>query len=324
MTITLNGTTGITNDGGYTGDGVVFADTTPSNTLVTTTGGNVGIGMTPSGSYKFEVSGDANFGNVNLGYQAYLRWGGSTSLSIQGTSTNNLLFITNGTERARIDSSGNLLVGVTSAFNSAHTILKSTANTADLQLTVGGAGSVPGVSFHWANNTGTANAANSLMKLGLMGGTGRSISAGGSINANGADYAEYMTKAGDFTVAKGDVVGINAEGKLTNVFEDAVSFVVKSTDPSYVGGDVWGCGFDNDPEGLEAARQLVDRIAFCGQVPVNVYGATAGQYIIPVNDNGSIKGEAISNPTFEQYQSAVGKVIAIEDDGRAKIIVKVV
>jgi hypothetical protein len=58
-------------------------------------------------------------------------------------------------------------------------------------------------------------------------------------------------------------------------------------------------------------------------VPVNVLGATAGQYIIPVNDNGAIKGEAVTSPTFEQYQAAVGKVIAIEADGRAKIIVKV-
>jgi hypothetical protein len=74
---------------------------------------------------------------------------------------------------------------------------------------------------------------------------------------------------------------------------------------------------------LEAARQTVDRIAFAGQVPVNVLGATAGQYIIPVNDNGAIKGRAVSNPTFEQYQSSVGKVIAIEADGRARIIVKV-
>jgi hypothetical protein len=147
-----------------------------------------------------------------------------------------------------------------------------------------------------------------------------------------------MTKAGDFTVAKGDVVGINAQGKLTNVFADAVSFVVKSTDPSYVGGDTWGSvdvvGLRPNEEAtqaekdayestLEAARQTVDRIAFSGQVPVNVLGATAGQYIVPVNDNGAIKGQAVSNPTFEQYQAAVGKVIAIEADGRAKIIVKV-
>jgi len=54
-----------------------------------------------------------------------------------------------------------------------------------------------------------------------------------------------------------------------------------------------------------------------------VFGATAGQYIIPVNDNGAIKGQAISNPTFEQYQQVIGTVIAIEADGRAKIIVKI-
>jgi len=185
--------------------------------------------------------------------------------------------------------------------------------------------------------------------------------ADGTWSNNGADYAEYMTKAGDFVVAKGDVVGINAQGKLTNVFADAVSFVVKSTDPSYVGGDVWGneealgltkpqvpnkreateeLEAETEEEfavrqtqyeankavfdaALEMARQQVDRIAFAGQVPVNVFGAIAGQYIIPVNDNGAIKGEAVSNPTFEQYQIAVGKVIALEPDGRAKIIVKV-
>jgi hypothetical protein len=169
-----------------------------------------------------------------------------------------------------------------------------------------------------------------------------------------------MTKSGNFTVAKGDVVGINTQGKLTNVFVDSVSFVVKSTDPSYVGGDTWGNddAIGANPEEpaqipatesteaetdeafairyaqyeadkstfdamLEAARVLVDRIAFAGQVPVNVIGATAGQYIVPINDNGAIKGQAVSNPTFEQYQSAVGKVIAIESDGRARIIVKV-
>jgi hypothetical protein len=158
-----------------------------------------------------------------------------------------------------------------------------------------------------------------------------------------------MVKAGSFTVAKGDVVGINAQGKLTNVFADAIAFVVKSTDPSYVGGDVWGneeslgltlpkylADDATDAEkskyasdktafetALEVARQTVDRIAFSGQVPVNVTGATAGQYIIPVNDNGAIKGQAVTSPTFEQYQIAVGKVIAIESDGRAKIIVKV-
>lgn len=192
----------------------------------------------------------------------------------------------------------------------------------------------------FATNVCDANGFNAAATANVMGyhaATNRSLNAGGTLNALGTDYAEYMTKAGDFTVAKGDVVGINAQGKLTNVFADAVSFAVKSTNPSFVGGDVWGSvdeiGLRPNEEStqaekdayeatLEAARQTVDRIAFAGQVPVNVTGATAGQYIIPVNNNGAIKGQAVSNPTFEQYTQAVGKVIAIEADGRAKIIVK--
>ena len=262
-----------------------------------------------------------------------------------------------------LDASANLLVSTTSnqfytGFTGAGSVIRNTAtgtNTKILEVCGGTDTSVPTFAvFYNANNT-AMNSANSVVKIGLMASTSRSINAAGTINAAGLDYAEYITKAGDFTVAKGDVVGINAEGKLTNVFADAVSFCVKSTSPSYVGGDVWGTeealGVSNpqlptrildetDEEwaikqtpylaakavfdaALEAARQKVDRIAFAGQVPVNVLGATAGQYIVPVNDNGAIKGEAVSNPTFEQYMAAVGKVISVEDDGRATIIVKI-
>ena len=176
--------------------------------------------------------------------------------------------------------------------------------------------------------------------------TNRSINTAGTINASGADYAEYMTKAGNFTLAKGDICGIDSEGKLTNVFANAISFVVKSTDPSYVGGDKWHETVGEEPggyedtrteeeiaaakvvyeEALEAARQLVDRIAFSGQVPVNVTGATPGQHIIPTAAaDGSIEGtaKAEADLTMAEYMSSVGKVIAIGDDGRAKIIVKV-
>jgi hypothetical protein len=186
----------------------------------------------------------------------------------------------------------------------------------------------------------TSPAISGVMRVAKIASNSRSINAAGTVNQNGADYAEYMVKSGSFTIAKGDVCGINAEGKLTNVFADAISFCVKSTDPGLVGGDSWFTEprpkDENNNEltsdtqeyaawfaRMEAARATVDRIAFCGQVPVNVLGATSGQYIVPVNDNGAIKGDAVSNPTFEQYQMAVGKVIAIESDGRAKIIVKV-
>jgi hypothetical protein len=228
----------------------------------------------------------------------------------QVNTDNSLSWDYNDSEKARIDSSGNLLVGTTSS-----SFRFVVANSSASAMVYVGPASL--------STSGGENAADAMMKFRADSTTTRSINAAGTINASGADYAEYMTKASDFNVAKGDVVGVDSQGKLTNVFSNAISFVVKSTNPSYVGGDTWGSGFDDDAEGLEAARQLVDRIAFSGQVPVNVLGATAGQYIIPINDNGAIKGQAISNPTFEQYQSAVGKVIAIEADGRARIIVKV-
>ena len=208
-------------------------------------------------------------------------------------------------------------------------------------------GSSGDTAYFYSCNTGTGpNGAATAFSVFRNALTSRSINAAGTINASGADYAEYMTKAGNFTLAKGDICGINSEGKLTNVFADAISFVVKSTDPSYVGGDTWhtaagvkpgGAGDDRTEEeiaaatvvyeeALETARQLVDRIAFSGQVPVNVTGATPGQHIIPTAAaDGSIEGtaKAEADLTMAEYMSSVGKVIAIEDDGRAKIIVKV-
>tara|TARA_R110002126_G_scaffold10345_2_gene47095 strand:+ start:55 stop:1608 length:1554 start_codon:yes stop_codon:yes gene_type:complete len=235
-----------------------------------------------------------------------------------------MVFATNSTERARIDSSGNFQLGaVNDGVTKSFTVYQGGGAEGTVYGTfIRTSGGSSSLEIQNANDF-FANAANAACRMGRNSVNSRSLNAGGTVNASGADYAEYMTKAGDFTIAKGDVIGIDANGKLTNVFANAVSFMVKSTDPSYVGGDAWGAGLEDDAEALEAARQRVDRIAFAGQVPVNVMGATAGQYIIPVNDNGAIKGEAVSNPTFEQYQIAVGKVIAIESDGRAKIIVKV-
>jgi hypothetical protein len=147
MTITLNGSTGITNDGGYTGDGVSFADTTPSNTLVTTTGGKVGIGTSsPSaklqsidavqpfiagltnGNFIFREFGSTAANNTlelnvraNSGKSGYVtftedavsdRW----SVGIQN-GVDALRFIsgtpTSGTERMRIDSSGQIFQSCT-------------------------------------------------------------------------------------------------------------------------------------------------------------------------------------------------------------------
>jgi len=298
----VNGGTGVTTSTG-TGNTVLSAAPTLSGDVSLSTG-NLVIGTSTKG---------VTSGNFALGLGA----NGSTS-------------------QVLVDTSGNLLVGYASGSN--HYIAKAVAEGNDILGILSTTTNLQSAYFMGVTSAGE-NAAASAIGVRKNGTTTRSINAGGTINASGADYAEYMTKAGDFTIAKGDVVGINAQGNLTNVFADAVSFVVKSTNPSYVGGDVWGneeaLGLTKPTNestkeeksafnvALEAARQLVDRIAFSGQVPVNVMGATAGQYIVPVNDNGAIKGEAVSNPTLKQYQISVGKVISIESDGRAKIIVKV-
>jgi hypothetical protein len=217
----------------------------------------------------------------------------------------------------------------------------------------------PGVAdscYFFASDSWSPNGNAATQWVGSMSWTGRSINATGAISAYGGDYAEYMTKAGDFVISKGDVCGIDSNGKLTNVFANAISFVVKSTKPSFVGGDEWGgeeaiglpalihpvrLNEDTDEtyeaklaqyaidkpiydEVFEAARAKVDRIAFSGQVPVNVTGAVSGQYIVPINDNGAIKGIAINEDdlTMSQYIKSVGKVIKVVN-GKPTIIVKV-
>jgi len=253
-------------------------------------------------------------------------------------------------ERMTLDASGNLLVGVT---------------TGSSRLQVRGSGSASIFSFE-TEQPATAiygaaatlavasgeNLTNAMLYLRKDSGTSRSINAAGTVNASGADYAEYERNGG-LSIAKGSIVGFTADGVLTLTFSEAVRFAVKSTDPSYVGGDTWGTEAQvgakpNNPtriedesdadfesreaeyetdlatfeEALEAARQLVDRIAYSGKVPVNVQGAIAGDYIIAVAaDDGSIDGQAVSNPDFSQYKLSVGRVNRILDDGRAEVAV---
>lgn len=248
---------------------------------------------------------------------------GDTNTGIFFPAADTIAFSEGGVEAVRIDASGNLLVGTTTASAQFHLSNAGVGGTEVMRITTAGGQTN---SFYYPSNglSGqTPSATSTVQRIWRDASNARSINAAGTFNALGADYAEYMTKAGDFTVVKGDIVGINADGKLTNIFTDSISFVVKSTNPSYVGNDSWG----NTLEGgeLEAARQSVDRIAFAGQVPVNVIGATAGQYIVPVEDSGDIKGIAKNEAdlTLAEYMNSVGKVIAVEDDGRARIIVKV-
>lgn len=248
--------------------------------------------------------------------------------------------------------------------------------------------------------------------------TNRSINASGTINANGADYAEYMVKASDCApIAAGDVCGVTRAGELTRSWAAAHSCVVKSTAPSIVGGDTWAAHLPPRPEAppalaeepqppeplapppplppapdsvdpaalaahaeaiaaraeavaaaeaahaqavaaypaahaewvaardahaiatadyeaaraawdaqLEAARQRVDRIAFCGQVPVNVSAEVLaaceaalaeGQpaYLVAVQDGDGIAAALVraEDMTIGAYMRRLGKLWAVRD-----------
>jgi hypothetical protein len=282
------------------------------------------------------------------------------------------------------DTGDNLSASVKSAF----LIKGSNTNEGSPLLSVADSGGVQSLVVQVARGA-PSNAANSAIKINGQSITGRSISAGGTINASGADYAEYELKSESCEkIEKGAIVGFDSNGNLTDIFSKSISFAVKSTNPNLVGGDDWGSSiglppiapnppshpgsrpireetnrvspevldyefllkienwenevnyfnakndeylklklsFDDELKlfefSLAEERKKVDRIAYCGKVPVNVIGANIGDYIIPVNKNGLIVGESVSNPTFSQYQISVGRVRKILQDGRAQIVVK--
>ena len=88
--------------------------------------GNIGIGATsPSYPLTIHSTGDGIKFEVSDTVDANYRIQVSGSNILTGPSTSsNLIFQTGNTERMRIDTSGNLLVGTTTAINSSHTILK--------------------------------------------------------------------------------------------------------------------------------------------------------------------------------------------------------
>jgi hypothetical protein len=303
----------------HSGDYMAFAPNGTEKVRIDSTGGFITKPAAGGGAVFNENGADANF-------------------RVESSGDANMLFVDGGSDAVGIGTgSPSSSYGLHIEVAKRAALMKKTSSAdGDLMQEITWDTSGYSTIFYVASSGTAPSASATAFRIGRNNTTSRSINASGTINASGADYAEYMVKADTLaTINKGDVCGIDVSGKLTTVWADAISFAVKSTDPSYVGGDTW---FNEDrpqPEDvsaeeyadfqtrLEAARATVDRIAFSGQVPVNVIGATVGDYIIPVQDETGIAGQAVSSPTFEQYMSAVGKVIAIEDDGRAKIIVKV-
>ncbi len=313
---------------------------------------------------------------------------GSWSMGGFGAGSNAWALKNNGTTRVVVDTTGNFLVGTTSG--TSHIIQKDSAPNGGPICQFAQAGGVVVAAAYAVDFNGveSANSANAAFKMGKSS-NNRSLAGSGTFNAAGADYAEYMTKSeGCGTITAGDVCGVDVDGKLTRHWAAAISFVVKSTDPSFVGGDIWAIHMQPKPEApgpepiapgdgpvmpysddtealatwhaeavahtaliiaypgehaawasdqakyeaalnaweteLETARQCVDRIAFCGQVPVNVTGEFAvGDYIVAVANGSGIKAVAVAEAdiTFDQYRRRIGKIWAVRD-GRAWIDVQ--
>lgn len=160
-----------------------------------------------------------------------------------------LSFSINDTFKGAFSAAGNFIVG-TSSDPGNHRIARSVA--ADAGNAIGDfanlAGPTAAATFYSVSGTG-ANAANAAAKFNQDNTTSRSINAAGSINASGADYADYETKAvGCGNFKKGDIVGFDIDGLLTDKWSQVVSgFGVKSTMPSMVGGDAWGAAIGDPP-----------------------------------------------------------------------------
>ena len=316
--------------------------------------GKVGIGIaSPSNLLHVNIAGSNDVGTTISNGQYDYTWGIDTSDSAQfklsrhtGLGNYDLIKFHPTTYNVVIPS-GSLHIGTTATTGVASGGLRltfpSNESDGDLFFVSNGGGSNATPVLMYVVQAEGFSTNHGALAVGRHTGNNRSINAGGTINASGADYAEYMVKSsGCGDIAKGDVVGVDADGKLTKTFSAAKSFVIKSTDPSYVGGDTWWTEKEPEPKytddtkstktdnfkdwetRMETARGTVDRIAFSGQVPVNITGSfNVGDYVYPQVNSSGIKAVAKSSPTFEEYQLCVGKIWTTMDDGRPLVAVKI-
>jgi Collagen triple helix repeat (20 copies) len=141
--------------GGTSGTGYSFSGSAPATSLTLDTSGNLGIGTatalaTASGRGNVTINGSSNSILVlgNGGAISGYVFGDANSLGFSagsGANSRVMTFDTNGTERMRLDSSGNLLVGTTSTTGSA-------SNTT---IVAGGKFKTVSGSVSAANNTAT-------------------------------------------------------------------------------------------------------------------------------------------------------------------------
>lgn len=124
--------------------------------MIIDSSGNVGIGTSsPTAGGKLDVNGIAYFGTgdkVRIYSNNVLQGAGTLDIGTIGSAA--LIFNTANTERMRIDSSGNLLVGTTSRQASANGINTYFASSG-VNTNVSVIGDTAGTGYHWSFYRGT-------------------------------------------------------------------------------------------------------------------------------------------------------------------------
>lgn len=356
--------------GGKFNAGLSFLDSiTPSGVAIATQAGLSCSSFMDLSAGVYSTAGIV-FGNGQQQQLYFKTSGGSQAAGLYADTGGNLV--------AQLNAAAMLINGPTTIEGNALLAVRDSGGAAAMQVFIA--------------RSAAPNAAATAMKLQANTVTSRSLNATGTLNASGADYAEYEYLRGDCApIVKGQIVGFDADGKLTDKFSQSITFAVKSTAPNLVGGDNWSAPAGERPEPplapgvplepvltptiraeqqdaaeaeyqqklaqykadlaayetamsryrtdfdayqillraweatFEALRQQVDRIAYCGKVPVNVTGAAVGQHVVPVaGPDDSITAVLIDDEaiTFAQYRAAVGRVRRILEDGRAEVVVK--
>lgn len=256
---------GSASGGVYIGSSTVYYGDISTNNSFGVTPGSNNAGVWTNGQKRLEVNSAGSaycYGDVYLQSSSptlYLTdtdtgadckidgTSGAGSLYI-GADINNesassaLIFELDGSEVGRFATGG--WFGLNATAGSFHRVYKpGVKNQGDVIMMWSGDGSVADSMFVYDVGANSANGAATALSVGQNSSTSRSINAGGTINASGADYAEYERLADTVahgTFSAGDLVGFDANGLLTDRYADAVSFGVKSTNPNLVGGDSWG------------------------------------------------------------------------------------
>jgi hypothetical protein len=166
------------------------SDNTANDLVINPLGGNVGIGTT-SPAAKLHVVGNTYIESGNLLTNNFYAYSSDINISTNTSGTNVIKFSTGagaGTERARIDSSGNLLVGTTSALNSS------------IGLSVQGAQGAAGQAVATIYNSDASDTAPAL-----------SLSKASGTTSSSARFIQFY--ASGFGTAMGGIVG-NGSGNV--------------------------------------------------------------------------------------------------------------